>query len=79
MGGIWISVNSTVTSHVTCATTDTTDNVRCEVTLLWTVILAVTDTTAVLADLVFIIAQSTVERSKFTELVPLVVILALGS
>lgn len=63
---------------MTCTTTNATDNVCGEITLLRTVILAMANTTTVLANLVLIIAQSTVESGKFTELVPFVVILAFG-
>ena len=69
--------DSTVTSHMTGATANTTDDVRCEVTLLRTVVLPVTDTTTVLADLVFVVSKSTVEGGKFTELVPFVIVLSL--
>lgn len=43
--------------------------------MLWTIVFAVTDATTVLADLVFVIAKSAVERSKFAELIALVVVL----
>jgi hypothetical protein len=51
------------------------NDVGSEVALLGTVILAVTDTTAVLAYLVFVVAKRTVQRSKFAKLVALVIVL----
>lgn len=56
---------------------DTTDDVGCEVALLRTIVLAVTDPTAVLADLVLVVAQSSVQRGQLAKLVTLVVILTL--
>lgn len=75
LGGIRIPVNSTVTGHVSGATTDTADDVRCKVTLLGTVVLAVANTTTILTDLIFVIAQRTIKCGKFSELVAFVVIL----
>lgn len=75
MSGVGIPVDGTVASHVPSAATDTTDNVRCEVTLFGTVILAVTDTAAVLTNLVLIVTESTVEGGQLSELVTLVVVL----
>ena len=75
MGEVGVSVNGTITSHMPGATADTADDVRCEVTLLRTVILAMTNTTAILADLVLVIAQSTVQSRELAELITLVVIL----
>lgn len=79
LDSVRIPVNCTVTSHMTGATTDTADNVRCEITLLGTVVLAVTNAAAVLANLVLVIAKRTVKRGEFTELIALVVILPFGS
>jgi hypothetical protein len=64
---------------VTCATTDTTDDVSCEVALLWTVIFSVTKTATILTDLVLVITKGTVQCRKLAQLVTLVVVLALGS
>lgn len=47
---------STVTRHVTGTPTDTTDDVGSVVSLLWTVVFAVTDVAAILAHLVFVVA-----------------------
>ena len=59
-------------------TADTADNVGRIILLLGTVVLAMTDLTAVLASLVFIVAESSVKRSKFTQLVALELVLAFG-
>ena len=77
LDSVRVSVNSAVTGHMSGATTDTADDIRCEVTLLRTVILAMANTTTVLAYLVFVIAQSTVQSCELAELVTLMVILAL--
>lgn len=55
--------------------TDTTDDVGSEVALLWTIVLAMADLTAILACLVLIVAQGTVQRGKFTKLIPLELVL----
>ena len=73
-----VLVDGTVTSHVPSTTTHTTNDVSGEVTLFGAVVFAMADTTAVLADLVLVITQSTVEGGEFTKLVPLVVVLSLG-
>ena len=78
MNGVGIPVDSAVAGHVTRASTDTANDVRCKVTLLRTGVLAVTYTTAVLANLVFVIAQSTVKSGKLAQLVTLVIVLAFG-
>lgn len=57
-------------------TTDTTDNTGSEILLLWAVVLAVTDFTAVLAGLVLVVTEGTVEGSKLTKLVALEFVLA---
>ena len=58
------------------ATTDTANDVRCKVTLFGTVVFTVADSTAVLADLVFIVSEGTVERCQLPQLVSLVIVLA---
>ena len=63
---------------MTCASADTADDVRCEVTLLGTVVLAMANITTVLADLVLVVAERTVKRGKLPELVTFVIILAFG-
>ena len=79
MSGIRVPVDSTVTSHVSRASTDAADNVGCEVTLFGAVILTVAYTTAVLTNLVFVVAKSTIERSQLAKLVTLVIVLAFRS
>ena len=56
--------------------THTTDNVGSKVLLLWTVILSVTDLTTVLASLILVVTEGTVEGSKFTKLITLELVLA---
>ena len=75
MNGIGVPVNGTVASHVASAAADTTNDVRCKVTLLGTVVFAMTNATAVLANLVLVVAESTVKCRKFPQLVPLVIVL----
>jgi len=55
--------------------TGAANDVGSKVALLGTVIFTVTDTSAVLANLIFVVAKRTVQRSKFAELVALVVVL----
>lgn len=76
LNGVRVPVNCTVTSHMTGTTANAADDVRCEVTLFRTVILAVTNPAAVLAYLVFVIAERAVQRGEFTKLVALVIVLA---
>lgn len=68
----------TVASHVASITTDAADDVGGEVWLVGTVVLAVTNLTAVLAGLVLVVTESTVESSKLTELVALELVLSFG-
>jgi hypothetical protein len=63
-------------SHVASITANTTDDVCCEVALLWTIVLAMADLTAVLTSLIFIVTESSVKSSKLTKLVALELILA---
>ena len=79
VSSIRIPVDGTVASHVTSTSANTTDDVCGEVTLLWAIILAMSNTTTVLTNLVFVVTESTVESGKFAKLVALVVILTLGS
>ena len=55
--------------------TGAANNIGSKVALLGTVIFAVTDTTAVLANLIFVVAKRTVQRSKFAKLIALVIVL----
>lgn len=74
---VGILVDLTVTSHVARATTNTTNDVSCEVALLWTVIFAMPKAPAVLANLVLVVTEGTIQCSEFAKLIALVVILAL--
>jgi len=68
----------TVTSHVACVTADTADDASSEVLCLRAVVLAMSDLATVLASLVFVVTQGTVESSKLTELVALELVLTFG-
>ena len=78
MNSVRIPVNSAITSHVPSTPTDTTDDVRCEVTLFWAVILAVTNTPTILANLILVVSERSVKSCKLAQLVSLVIVLALG-
>lgn len=67
-----------VSSHVASVATEATDDVSCEILLLRTVILAMADSTTVLANLVFIVPKGAIESGKLTKLVALMIILAFG-
>lgn len=58
---------------------NTTDDVGRKVLLLRTVIFAMTDLAAVLACLVLVVTQSTVQGGKLTKLIALQFILTLGN
>jgi len=64
---------------VASITADTADDVGGVVLLLRAVILAMSNLAAVLAGLVFVITQSSVQGSKLTKLVTLELVLALGN
>jgi hypothetical protein len=66
----------TIAGHVSSIATDTTNDVRSEVTLLGAVILAVSNLTTVLASLVLVVTKGTVKSGKLTELVALELVLA---
>jgi len=68
----------TIAGHMTGVTADTTNDVRSVVLLLGTVILAMANLTTVLAGLVLVITQSSVQGSEFTKLVTLELVLSLG-
>ena len=68
----------TISSHVTSVAADTANNVGGEVTLLRTVVLAVTDLTTVLASLVLVVSKGSVESGELTQLVALEFVLAFG-
>lgn len=68
-----------VSGHMACISTDATDDVGCEVALLWAIVLSVTNLAAVLASLVLIVSKRTIECCKLTKLVTLELILAFGN
>lgn len=68
-----------IASHVACVTADTADDAGSVVLLLRAVVLAVSNLATVLASLVFIIAERSVQGSKLTELVALQLVLAFGN
>ena len=57
----------------------TTYDVSRNIALFRAVVLAMTYTTTVLTDLIFIISQSSVQSSQLSQLIPLVVILSFRS
>lgn len=61
---------------MTSLTTDATDDAGSEVLLLWTVVLAMTNLSAVLTGLVLVVTKGTVEGGKLAELVALEFVLA---
>lgn len=69
----------TITGHVASITTNAADDACCVVLLLGAVVFAMANLTAVLAGLVFIVAQRSVESSQFSQLVSLKLILGFGS
>jgi hypothetical protein len=64
---------------VTSISADTADNTGGEVFGVRAVVLAVADLAAVLAGLVFVVTESTVERGELAQLVPLELVLAFGN
>jgi hypothetical protein len=67
----------TITGHMPCVATDTADDVGSEVLALRAIVLAVTNLTAVLASLIFVVSQGSVERSELAKLVTLELVLTL--
>ena len=59
-------------------TADTADDARSEVLALGTVILAMANLTAILASLVLVVAECTVEGSQLAQLFALEFVLSLG-
>jgi hypothetical protein len=66
----------TITGHVSCVAANTTDDAGGVVLTLGTVVLAVANLATVLAGLVLIISESTVEGGQFSQLIALQLILA---
>lgn len=62
---------------MTGVATDATDDVRGEVLGVRAIVLAVADFTAVLAGLVFVVTEGTVQGGQLTELVTLELVLTL--
>ena len=75
MRSVRVPVHGTVASHVSCTTTDSADDVCCEVSLFRAVVLAVADSTTILTDLVLVVTEGTVQCSEFAKLVALVIVL----
>lgn len=69
----------TVTGHVACVATHSADDAGSKVLLLRAIVLAVSYLATILASLVFIITQGSVQSSELTELVTLQFVLALGN
>ncbi|KAI6776350.1 hypothetical protein HG530_000295 [Fusarium avenaceum] len=61
----------TIASHMACVSTDTADDAGSEVLFLRAVVLAMTNLATVLASLVLIVSQGTVECGEFSKLVAL--------
>ena len=78
MSKVRIPVDGTVASHVAGVAADAADDVGGVVLTLGAVVLAVANLAAVLAGLVLVISQSTVERGEFSKLVTLELVLAFG-
>lgn len=68
----------TIASHVACITTDSANDAGRVVLLLRAIIFTMANLTTVLAGLVFIVSQSTVQRSELSELVTLELVLVFG-
>lgn len=69
----------TVAGHVAGIATHSTDDAGSEVLLLRAVVLAVTYLSTILASLILIVTQSSVQSSELTKLVTLQFVLALGN
>ena len=67
----------TITSHVASVAADAADNVGRVILLLRAVILSVSNLAAVLARLILVVTQGSVQGCKLTQLVPLELVLAL--
>jgi hypothetical protein len=72
-----VATGRAIACHVAGGAAETADDVGGEVALLRAVVLAMAEPAAVLANLVFVVAEGTVKCGKFAKLVPLVVVLAL--
>jgi len=70
---------STVTGEVTGIATNTANDIGSEVRAIWTVIFAMANFSTVLASLIFVVTESTVERCELAELITLEFVLSLWS
>lgn len=68
----------TITSHVASITTDAADDARSKVLSLRTIVLAMADLATVLTSLILVVTEGTIQRSEFSELVTLELVLAFG-
>lgn len=68
----------TIARHMSRISADTADDVGGIILLLRAIVLAVADLAAVLACLVLVVAQSSVQGGKLAKLIPLELVLALG-
>lgn len=66
----------TVAGHMSGISTNAANDVGSEITLLRTIVFTMSNLTTILASLVFIVTKSTVEGGKFSELIPLELVLA---
>ena len=64
---------------MSCAATNSADDVSSEITLLWAIVFAVANATTILTNLILVVAKCTVESGQLPELVAFVVILTLRS
>ena len=62
--------------HVTSATTDSTDDTGSPVLLFGTVVLSMSDSTAILTNLILVVSKRSVERGEFSKLTSLVIVLS---
>jgi len=73
-----ILVDVAIAGHVASTSANSTNDVSSKVALFRAVIFPVANTTAVLADLVFVVTESTIESRKFSKLVAFVIVLPFG-
>lgn len=73
-----IPVDGAVTSHMSSAAANATDDIGSEVSLFGAIVFAMSNTTTVLANLVLIVPKSTIQCSELSKLVTLMIILTFG-
>lgn len=76
--GVRILVDCTITSHMSSAAANPTNNISSEVPLFGTIVFAMANATTILTDLIFIVTECTVECCKFSKLVPFMIVLPFG-